>query len=55
MEGVFYVERVRHGASANGPTYTDVTLMVPDDLVFGDGEFLSNATRKVTGKKWGKK
>lgn len=50
MEGVFWVERVKHYASANGPTGTDVTLMVPDDVVFGEGEFLSDATRKVCGR-----
>lgn len=55
MEGVFWIERVKHGASANGPTFTDVTVMVPDDLVFGDGEFLSNATRKVSGRHHGRK
>ena len=55
MLGVFYVERVRHMASANGPTGTDITLMVPEDLVYGDSEFLSNATRKVSGRHWKKK
>lgn len=50
MEGVFWIERVKHCASASGPTYTDVTLMVPEDLVFGDGEFLANATRKVSNR-----
>ena len=50
MEGVFWIERVKHCASANGPTYTDVTLMVPEDLVFGDGEFLPGATRRVSGR-----
>ena len=55
MEGPFWIERVKHNGSASGPTGTDITIMVPDDLVFGDGEFLSNATRKVSGRKWGKK
>lgn len=53
MEGVFYSERVRHMASASGPTGTDITIMVPEDLVYGDAEFLTNATRKVSGRHWG--
>ena len=55
MEGVFYSERVRHMASASGPTGTDITIMVPEDLVYGDAEFLTNATRKVSGRHWGHK
>lgn len=55
MEGVFWVERVCHRQTANGGTFTDITLMLPDDLVFGEGEFLANATRKVSGRRHHKK
>lgn len=51
LDGVFWVERVHHKASANGPTGTEVTLMVPDDLVFGDGLFLPGSTPKVLGRR----
>lgn len=52
LEGDFWIERVRFRASANGGTSTEVTLMVPDDLVFGEGEFYSSAKkkRKVFGR-----
>lgn len=51
FDGIFWVERVHHKASANGPTGTEVTLMVPDDLVFGDGLFLPGGTPKVLGRR----
>jgi prophage tail gpP-like protein len=50
LDGVFWIERVHHKASANGPTGTEVTLMVPDDLVFGDGLFLPGGTPKILGR-----
>jgi prophage tail gpP-like protein len=52
LEGDFWVERVRFRASANGGTFTDITLMVPDDLVFGEGEFYTSGKkkRKVFGR-----
>lgn len=55
LEGVFWVERVRHRATANGGTFTDITLMVPEDLVFGDGLFLPGAPPTVLGTKHRKK
>lgn len=51
LYGLFWIERVRHRASANGPTSTEITLMVPDDLVFGDGLFLPGAIPTVLGRK----
>lgn len=53
MDGLFWIERVRHRASANGPTTTEITLMAPEDLVFGDGEFLPGALPVVLGKHHG--
>lgn len=52
LEGDFWIERVRFRASANGGTFTDVTLMVPDDLVYGEGQFYTSAKkkRKVFGR-----
>lgn len=52
LEGDFWVERVKFRASASGGTFTDITLMVPDDLVFGEGEFYTSARkkRKVFGR-----
>ena len=51
LEGDFWIERVRFRAGPGG-TFTDLTLMVPDDLVFGEGEFYSSARkkRKVFGR-----
>lgn len=51
LEGVFWVERVRHRATANGGTFTDITLLVPEDLVFGDGLFLPGSPPMVFGKR----
>lgn len=53
LYGDFWVERVRFRASANGGTFTDITLMVPDDLVFGEGQFYTASggkRRKVFGR-----
>lgn len=52
MDGLFWIERVRFRGSATGGTFTDITLMCPEDLVFGTGEFLPAQSRaqKVFGK-----
>lgn len=52
LEGDFWIERVKFRASATGGTFTDITLMVPDDLVFGEGQFYTSARkkRKVFGR-----
>jgi prophage tail gpP-like protein len=52
LEGDFWIERVRFRASASNGTFTDITLMVPDDLVFGEGAFYTSARkkRKVFGR-----
>ena len=52
LEGDFWIERVRFRGSANGGTSTEVTLMVPDDLVCGEGEFYTSGKkkRKVFGR-----
>lgn len=55
MEGVFWIERVSyHGSTQNG-CFTELTLMLPEDLVFGDGDF-SRALKKkksIFGKRKG--
>lgn len=52
MFGDFWIERVRFRGSSSGGTATDITLMVPDDLVFGEGEFYTSGKkrRKVFGR-----
>ncbi len=53
MRGTFWVERVRFRASADGGTFTDLVLMVPDDLVFGDPDLFPaglSSGRKVFGR-----
>lgn len=45
MQGLYWVERVRFRGSAGGGTFTDLTLMAPEDLVFGTAEFLPAQTR----------
>lgn len=46
LKGIFWIERVRFRATASGGTFTDLTLMVPDDLVFGDSELFPAASKK---------
>ena len=38
INGPMWVERVRHHSSASGGTFTEVTLIDPQDLVFGEDE-----------------
>lgn len=49
IDGVFWIERVTHTGGSHG-TLTEITLMRPEDLVFGDGEFAPLHTRKKKGK-----
>lgn len=54
MKGVFWIERVSYMGSGGGRT-TEMTLMAPEDLVFGDGDF-SRAVKRgksILGRKGG--
>jgi hypothetical protein len=46
VEGIFWIERVRHKGSANNGRVTEITVMDPDDLVFGDGGFQRGIKQK---------
>lgn len=46
VEGVFWIERVSHKATASGGRTTEITIMDPDDLVFGDGGFQRGIKQK---------
>ncbi len=46
VEGVFWIERVRHKGSASSGRTTEITIMDPDDLVFGDGGFQRGIKQK---------
>lgn len=53
IDGVFWIERVAHRGSGEGGRTSEMTLMVPEDLVFGDGEF-DRAGKKRRSKVFGK-
>lgn len=57
MEGLFWIERVRFRRSMSTGTNTDITLMCPEDLVFGDGQYwlAGKKGQKVLGKHGQKK
>lgn len=38
IDGPMWVERVQHHSSASGGTFTNITMIDPTDLVFGDDE-----------------
>lgn len=54
MEGNFWIERVSYRAGEQGRT-TEMTLMLPEDLVFGDGDFSRAVVNKkrILGRKGG--
>ena len=55
MQGVFWIERVSYMGSSEGGRTTEMTLMAPEDLVFGDGDFSRASKNKKTilGRKGG--
>jgi prophage tail gpP-like protein len=54
IEGVFWIERVSHRGSSEGGRTTEITVMVPEDLVFGDGEFARGGKKKKRSKVFGR-
>jgi prophage tail gpP-like protein len=50
MEGVFWIERVSYMGSKDSGRTTEMTLMAPEDLLFGDGDF-SRVVKNGKGKK----
>ena len=52
IEGTFWISRCSYRGSVSRGTTTDLTLMVPDDLVFGDGDFhRGKKDKKVFGRR----
>lgn len=47
IDGVFWIERVNYRGSADRGRTTEMVLMVPEDLVFGEGEFQTNRKKKT--------
>ncbi len=47
VDGVFWIERVSHRGNANSGRTTEITIMDPDDLVFGDGGFQRGIKQKA--------
>lgn len=45
INGPMWVERVRHHSSVSGGTFTEITMLDPTDLVFGDDEITAPITR----------
>jgi prophage tail gpP-like protein len=54
IDGVFWIEGCNYRGSSDNGTTTELTLMLPEDLIFGDGDF-TRGKRDKKAKVFGKR
>jgi hypothetical protein len=55
VDGVFWVERVRHHSSVSGGTFTELTLIDPQHLVLGLDEATQPVSSRAPKKGWSRR